>query len=47
MIENMDEQVVLSHYEEAVEYIEKIGILPLASLIPDYPSLDQITPKEL
>lgn len=46
MIENMEEHVLLNHYEEAAEYIEKIGILPLASLIPDYPSLDRITPKD-
>jgi hypothetical protein len=33
-------------YEEAVEVIKEVGILPLATLVPQYPSLDGITPKE-
>ncbi|WP_066073052.1 AlkZ-related protein [Neobacillus soli] len=33
-------------YEEAIEVIEEIGLLPLAKLVPDYPSLDSITLKE-
>jgi hypothetical protein len=33
-------------YKEAIEVIEEIGLLPLAQLIPDYASLDSITPKE-
>ncbi|MFK9090851.1 hypothetical protein [Bacillus salipaludis] len=33
-------------YEEAIEVIEGIGLLPLAKLVPDYPSLDSITSKE-
>ncbi|QCJ41287.1 hypothetical protein FAY30_04910 [Bacillus sp. S3] len=33
-------------YDEAIEVINEIGLLPLAKLIPDYPSLDSITPKE-
>lgn len=33
-------------YEEAIEVIKEIGFLPLAKLIPDYPSLDGITLKE-
>lgn len=33
-------------YEEAIEVIEEIGMLPLAQLVPDYPSLDSITSKE-
>jgi hypothetical protein len=33
-------------YEEAIEVIKEIGFLPLAKLIPDYPSLDSITLKE-
>nr|WP_281365775.1 hypothetical protein [Paenibacillus frigoriresistens] len=30
-------------YEEAVQLIHKVGILPLAPLIPDHPSLYQVT----
>ena len=33
-------------YEEAIDVIIDIGFLPLAKLIPDYPSLDSITLKE-
>lgn len=33
-------------YEEAIDVIKEIGFLPLAKLIPDYPSLDSITLKE-
>ncbi|WP_342429689.1 hypothetical protein [Neobacillus sp. FSL H8-0543] len=33
-------------YEEAIEVIKEIGFLPLASLIPGYPSLDSMTAKE-
>ncbi|NEW06965.1 hypothetical protein GK047_13220 [Paenibacillus sp. SYP-B3998] len=33
-------------YEEAVRLIHEVGILPLAPLIPDHPSLYQITPGE-
>jgi hypothetical protein len=33
-------------YEEAISVIQEIGFLPLAQLIPDYPSLDSITSKE-
>ncbi|PAE41474.1 AlkZ-related protein [Bacillus sp. 7884-1] len=33
-------------YEEAIEVIRAIGFLPLAKLIPNYPSLDSITAKE-
>ncbi len=33
-------------YEEAVQVIEEIGVLPLAPLFPDYPSLNSITTKE-
>ncbi|GIP26008.1 hypothetical protein J23TS9_11380 [Paenibacillus sp. J23TS9] len=46
MNENIHTEVMINHYEEAVEYIEQVGILPLASLIPDYPSLESITPKD-
>jgi len=33
-------------YEEAIEVIKEIGFLPLAPLIPGYPSLDSITAKD-
>jgi hypothetical protein len=36
----------INTYKEAVEVIEEIGFLPLAPLIPQYPSLNSITPKE-
>ena len=32
-------------YEEAAAYIREIGILPLATCIPEYPSLESITEK--
>jgi hypothetical protein len=34
------------NYEEAIDVIKEIGFLPLAPLLPDYPSLDRITSKE-
>lgn len=33
-------------YEEAVLVIKEVGLLPLAPLLPDYPSLDSITAKD-
>ncbi|MCJ8012435.1 hypothetical protein MUG84_11895 [Paenibacillus sp. KQZ6P-2] len=39
-------EVKVTYFEEAADYIERIGILPLASIIPDYPSLESITAKE-
>lgn len=33
-------------YEEAIYVIREIGFLPLAKLIPNYPSLDSVTVKE-
>lgn len=33
-------------YKEAVEVVNEVGILPLSSFIPDFPSLDTITLKE-
>jgi hypothetical protein len=33
-------------YDEAIDVIKEIGFLPLAKLIPNYPSLDSITLKE-
>ncbi|NME04932.1 hypothetical protein [Psychrobacillus sp. BL-248-WT-3] len=34
-------------YKEAIHIIEEFGLLPLAPLIPDYPSLGSITAKEV
>lgn len=36
----------ISTYDEAINVIKEVGFLPLSSLIPNYPSLDSITPKE-
>lgn len=33
-------------YEEAIKVIERIGLLPLSPLIPDYPSLNTITSED-
>ncbi|MFC0416865.1 hypothetical protein ACFFHH_15615 [Cytobacillus solani] len=33
-------------YEEAVKVVEEVGLLPLAPLIPDFPSLNSITLEE-
>ncbi len=33
-------------YEEAIKVIEEVGLLPLASLIPNYPALNSITAPE-
>lgn len=33
-------------YEQAVQRIQSIGLLPLAPLFADYPSLSSLTPKE-
>jgi hypothetical protein len=39
-------QYQIETYEEATQVIKELGILPLAALIPNYPSLDSITSKE-
>lgn len=39
-------QVKVSTYEEILQLINEMGILPLAPLIPNHPSLYQITPGE-
>jgi hypothetical protein len=36
----------INTYDEAIEVIKEVGFLPLASLVPKYPSLDSITSKE-
>jgi hypothetical protein len=36
----------INTYEEAVSVIKEIGLLPLAPLIPEFPSLGSITSKE-
>ncbi|ANE45495.1 hypothetical protein SY83_03235 [Paenibacillus swuensis] len=33
-------------YAQMAERIGELGLLPMANLIPDYPSLDSLTPKE-
>ncbi|UZJ77815.1 hypothetical protein [Fictibacillus sp. KU28468] len=33
-------------YEEAIDIVNEVGLLPLAPLFPDYPSLSSITVKE-
>jgi hypothetical protein len=37
---------IIHTYEEATQVIKEIGFLPLAQLIPGYPSLDSMTAKE-
>ncbi|MBE9918287.1 hypothetical protein G8C92_30270 [Paenibacillus donghaensis] len=39
-------EAIVRNYDEAAEYIMRIGILPLASCIPEFPSLESITRKE-
>ncbi|UOK65596.1 hypothetical protein MT997_15660 [Paenibacillus sp. OVF10] len=34
-------------YEQAVQRIQSIGLLPLAPLFADYPSLSSLTPKNI
>lgn len=36
----------INTYDEAVQVVKEVGILPLASFIPDFPSLDTITLKQ-
>jgi hypothetical protein len=36
----------ITTYEEAVEAIKELGLLPLANLTPHYPSLESMTAKE-
>ncbi|KMQ32165.1 AlkZ-related protein [Bacillus cereus] len=38
---------IILNYQEACDYIHEIGILPLSSCIPDYPSLESVTSKHL
>lgn len=37
---------IVKTYEQASDLIREIGILPLANLIPEFPSLDSVTEKE-
>ncbi|UAL47643.1 hypothetical protein [Sutcliffiella horikoshii] len=37
---------IIHTYEEAIAVIKEVGLLPLAPLFDDYPSLGGITPKE-
>ncbi|MFD2615036.1 AlkZ-related protein [Paenibacillus gansuensis] len=41
----MNEMTALS-YEQVTEQIRKLGILPMAGLLPEYPSLESLTLKE-
>ncbi|MCM3341065.1 hypothetical protein M3650_21115 [Paenibacillus sp. MER TA 81-3] len=38
--------IIVHTYDEAVEVMQEVGILPLAKLIPDHPSLSGITKEE-
>lgn len=38
--------MMIHTYEEAVQLVGKMGVLPLSSLIPNYPSLESVTTKE-
>jgi len=42
-IETDHEYEIIHTYEEATQLIERVGILPLASLIPGHPSLGSVT----
>lgn len=44
--ENHRQTFPIEQYEEAADLIRKVGILPLAALIPGHPSLDSVTLKE-
>ncbi|MBO9597663.1 MAG: hypothetical protein J7559_07580, partial [Cohnella sp.] len=41
----MQTAMKVERYEDAVQAIEEIGILPLSPLFPDYPSLESLTNK--
>lgn len=36
----------IDRYEEAVQAVQELGILPLSTLFPEYPSLESLTNKE-
>ncbi len=40
------DQKKLYTYEEAADFVKEIGILPLSSFIPEYPSLESMTPAD-
>ncbi|WP_042198726.1 AlkZ-related protein [Paenibacillus camerounensis] len=42
----MDEQGIVTTYEEMTEVVNRLGILPLAQLIPGHPSLNRLTKAE-
>lgn len=44
--ENEQKPLHIERYEDACDLIARVGILPLAGLIPGHPSLDGVTPKE-
>jgi hypothetical protein len=37
---------IVTTFEQATDLIREFGILPLANLIPEHPSLESLTPKE-
>lgn len=41
----MQSAMKIERYEDAIQAIKEIGILPLSPLIPDYPSLESLTNK--
>ncbi len=45
-MKSMEEQDRITTYEEAAEIVAKVGILPLAPLIPEHPSISGITKAE-
>lgn len=38
-------EYLINTYQEAIEVIKEVGILPLAGLVPNHPSLASITPE--
>ncbi|MDR9855285.1 hypothetical protein RJP21_16840 [Paenibacillus sp. VCA1] len=45
MNDHTSQGTMITSFDEAAELIGQLGILPLASLIPDYPSLESVTPR--
>ncbi|MFF2907745.1 hypothetical protein [Paenibacillus sp. NPDC057934] len=45
-MENNVVQSIITTFEDAADLLEKVGILPLATLIPDHPSLNGVTKTE-
>lgn len=45
-MKSVDEQGIVTTYEEMAEVIARLGILPLAGLIPEHPSVNGLTKPE-